>query len=223
MKRTITVLASLLAVLLLAGCDRVETKKLAGTWYCDIDVTERMNEAAETALGLSAGADGAMALRMVFTVQPDGAYTLGYDLEAIRAALDGYAATLHEAAVERIYAAAEAQGYSREEYDEAMTSAGISVEDMADAVFDGVDDGELTALLTGGSETVSGWCKAINGKLLLADSADIPEDAAYIAYTLENETTLRWTDDGGALASQLTETEQASVQLPLTWTKVVEE
>ena len=55
MKRVITALLAALLVLSLAACGSgVETKKLAGTWTCTIDVTDRMNAAAEQALGLSA-------------------------------------------------------------------------------------------------------------------------------------------------------------------------
>ena len=75
MKRVITALLAVLLVLSLAACGSgVETKKLAGTWTCTIDVTDRMNAAAEQALGLSA-ADGAakMPLQLVLTVAEDGA------------------------------------------------------------------------------------------------------------------------------------------------------
>ena len=48
MKRVITALLAALLVLSLAACGSgVETKKLAGTWTCTIDVTDRMNAAAE--------------------------------------------------------------------------------------------------------------------------------------------------------------------------------
>ena len=128
MKRVITALLAALLVLSLAACGSgVETKKLAGTWTCTVDVTDRMNAAAEQALGLSA-ADGAaqMTLQLVLTVTEDGAYTLRYDSDAARTALDAYAAALHPAAVESVYAAAEEQGFSREEYDAAMEKAGIT-------------------------------------------------------------------------------------------------
>ena len=128
MKRVITVLLAVLLVLSLAACGSgVETKKLAGTWTCTIDVTDRMNAAAEQALGLSA-ADGTaqMPLQLVLTVTEDGAYTLRYDSDAARTALDAYATALHPAAVESVYAAAEEQGLSREEYDAAMEKAGIT-------------------------------------------------------------------------------------------------
>ena len=150
MKRVITVLLAALLVLSLAACGSgVETKKLAGTWTCTIDVTDRMNAAAEQALGLSA-ADGAakMPLQLVLTVTEDGAYTLRYDSDAVRTALDAYAAALHPAAVESVYAAAEEQGLSREEYDAAMEKAGITMDDMVAAIFAGVDEEELLSLLS---------------------------------------------------------------------------
>ena len=154
MKRVITVLLAVLLVLSLAACGSgVETKKLAGTWTCMIDVTDRMNAAAEQALGLSA-ADGTaqMPLQLVLTVTEDGAYTLRYDSDAARTALDAYAAALHPAAVESVYAAAEEQGLSREEYDAAMEKAGITMDDMVAAIFAGVDEEELLSLLTGGAD-----------------------------------------------------------------------
>ncbi len=139
MKRVITALLAALLALSLAACgSRVETKKLAGTWTCTIDVTDRMNAAAEQALGLSA-ADGTaqMPLQLVLTVTEDGAYTLRYDSDAARTALDAYAAALRPAAVESVYAAAEEQGLSREEYDAAMEKAGITMDDMVAAIFAG--------------------------------------------------------------------------------------
>ena len=219
MKRVITVLLAVLLALSLAACgSRVETKKLAGTWTCTIDVTDRMNAAAEQALGLSA-ADGAakMPLQLVLTV--DGAYTLRYDSDAARTALDAYAAALHPAAVESVYAAAEEQGLSREEYDAAMEKAGITMDDMVAAIFAGVDEEELLSLLTGRSAALTGYCRAESGQLYLADTAaDLTETADCLSYTL-SDGTMTWTDAQGELSSQLTEEEQELLRVPLTWTK----
>lgn len=220
MRKTAAVLAALLAALMLAGCgSRAETKKMAGSWYCDVDVTQQMNDAALEALGVAATSGSTMTLRMVFTLQPDGAYTLGYDTAAVRTALDNYSAALRTAAAESIYAAAEAQGYDREEYDAAMEQAGITVEQMADAVFDGIDDQELVSLLTGDSAGSSGYCKAESGRLHMADSADALEDADYVSYIWDSEGVMRWTVDSGVLLQQLTEQERTLVQFPLVWTK----
>lgn len=225
MKRVITALLAVLLALSLAACgSRVETKKLAGTWTCTVDVTDRMNAAAEQALGLSA-ADGAakMPLQLVLTVTEDGAYTLRYDSDAARTALDAYAAALHPAAVESVYAAAEEQGLSREEYDAAMEKAGITMDDMVAAIFAGVDEEELLSLLTGRSAALTGYCRAEGGQLYLADTAaDLAETADCLSYTL-SDGTMTWTDAQGELSSQLTEEEQELLRVPLTWTKQVEE
>lgn len=221
MKRVITALLAALLVLSLAACGSgVETKKLAGTWTCTIDVTDRMNAAAEQALGLSA-ADGAakMPLQLVLTVTEDGAYTLRYDSDAVRTALDAYAAALHPAAVESVYAAAEEQGLSREEYDAAMEKAGITMDDMVAAIFAGVDEEELLSLLTGRSAAITGYCRAEGGQLYLADTAaDLTETADCLSYTL-SDGTMTWTNAQGELSSQLTEQEQELLRAPLTWTK----
>ena len=176
MKRVITVLLAVLLALSLAACgSRVETKKLAGTWTCTIDVTDRMNAAAEQALGLSA--------------------------------------------VESVYAAAEEQGLSREEYDAAMEKAGITMDDMVAAIFAGVDEEELLSLLTGRSAALTGYCRAEGGQLYLADTAaDLTETADCLSYTL-SDGTMTWTDAQGELSSQLTEQEQELLRVPLTWTK----
>ena len=242
MKRVITVLLAVLLALSLAACGSgVETKKLAGTWTCTVDVTDRMNAAAEQALGLSA-ADGAakMPLQLVLTVTEDGAYTLRYDSDAARTALDAYAAALHPAAVESVYAAAEEQGFSREEYDAAMEKAGITAAHCASvgigspgtcdsangvvvAIFAGVDEEELLSLLTGRSAALTGYCRAESGQLYLADTAaELAETADCLSYTL-SDGTMTWTDAQGELSSQLTEQEQELLRVPLTWTKRAEE
>ena len=224
MKRVITALLAALLVLSLAACGSgVETKKLAGTWTCTIDVTDRMNAAAEQALGLSADGTAQMPLQLVLTVAEDGAYTLRYDSDDVRTALDAYAAALHPAAVESVYAAAEEQGLSREEYDAAMEKAGITMDDMVAAIFAGVDEEELLSLLTGRSAAITGYCRAESGQLYLADTAaELAETADCLSYTL-SDGTMTWTDAQGELSSQLTEQEQELLRVPLTWTKRAEE
>ena len=213
MKRVITALLAALLVLSLAACGSgVETKKLAGTWTCTVDVTDRMNAAAEQALGLSA-ADGTakMPLQLVLTLR--------YDSDAVRTALDAYAAALRPTAVESVYAAAEEQGLSREEYDAAMEKAGITMDDMVAAIFAGVDEEELLSLLTGRSAALTGYCRAEGGQLYLADTAaELAETADCLSYTL-SDGTMTWTDAQGELSSQLTEQEQELLRVPLTWTK----
>ena len=168
-----------------------------------------MNAAAEQALGLSA-ADGAakMPLQLVLTVTEDGAYTLRYDSDAVRTALDAYAAALHPAAVESVYAAAEEQGFSREEYDAAMEKAGITMDDMVAAIFAGVDEEELLSLLT--------WPQRRDHRLLQGGERTAvpggyrrrPDRDGGLSELYPSDGTMTWTDAQGELSSQLTEQEQ---------------
>ena len=121
--------------------------------------------------------------------------------------------------MESVYAAAEEQGFSREEYDAAMEKAGITMDDMVAAIFAGVDEEELLSLLTGRSAALTGYCRAESGQLYLADTAaDLTETADCLSYTL-SDGTMTWTDAQGELSSQLTEQEQELLRVPLTWTK----
>lgn len=221
MKKAASVLAILFTVLLLAGCgSKVETKKLVGSWYCDIDVTERMNMAAAESMGISTeDSSGVMTLRMCFSVEDDGACTIGYDVDAIYAALESYTDALRVTVTEEIYATAEGEGFTKEEYDETMKNAGISIEDMVSAVFTSISAEELVSLLAGRMDMSTGYCKAEDGKLYLAETADgLTEDAGYVNYTLDGDT-MSWTDNEGELSGQLTAEEQALIQFPMVWTK----
>ena len=51
----------------------------------------------------------------------------------------------------------------------------------------------------------------------LADELDA---AGYVAYTLNSDGTMSWTDDDGQLSGQLTAQEQELVTFPMVWTKL---
>ena len=70
---------------------------------------------------------------------------------------------------ELVYAAGEAQGMSREEYDAALEAMGMTVEEYISTIFSAVDMGELLTLMLGsdaGTES-AGWCKAVDGQLMV--------------------------------------------------------
>ena len=86
----------------------------------------------------------------------------------------------------------------------------------------GVDMGELLTLMLGsdaGTES-AGWCKAVDGQLFMAETADELDAAGYVAYTLNSDGTMSWTDDDGQLSGQLTAQEQELVTFPMVWTKL---
>lgn len=225
MKRVITVLLAALLVLSLVACGSgVETKKLAGTWTCTVDVTDRMNAAAEQALGLSA-ADGAakMPLQLVLTVTEDGAYTLRYDSDAARTALDAYAAALRR----RRWRASMPPRRSRASPVRNTTRPWRRPASPWTIWWRPFSPGWTRRSCSPCSPAAAPRSPAIagaeGGQLYLADTAaDLTETADCLNYTL-SDGTMTWTDAQGELSSQLTEQEQELLRVPLTWTKRAEE
>lgn len=223
MKKTITALLALVMALSLTACSKNETKKLVGTWQYAMDLTQVMNEEMAESYELEElDSAAAFCVYMDFTVAEDGAYTLGVDMDATGESLTGYYQALTPVLAELVYAAGEAQGMSREEYDAALEAMGMTVEEYISTIFSAVDMGELLTLMLGsdaGTES-AGWCKAVDGQLFMAETAGELEAAGYVAYTLNSDGTMSWTDDDGQLSGQLTAQEQELITFPMVWTKL---
>lgn len=216
-----SVLALVLALSVTACGSREQTKNLVGTWHCHIDVSEALNEAmAETLEADSLTADSEVPVCIDLTVAEDGSYTLALDYEATGEAMTAYFKTLTPQLAEIMYAQAEAEGMSREQYDKALEQLGMTAEEYIASIFDAFDVGSLIESLLGtdGGTVDSGVCRAVDGKLYLADSADELDSAGYIAYTQEGDT-MEWIDEDGALAAATTDEEQAFLTFPLSWTR----
>lgn len=223
MKKTIAALLALVMALSLTACSKNETKKLVGTWQYAIDLTQVLNEEMAESYELDALDSAAVfCVYMDFTVAEDGAYTLGVDMDATGESLTGYYQALTPVLAELVYAAGEAQGMSREEYDAALEAMGMTVEEYISTIFSAVDMGELLTLMLGsdaGTES-AGWCKAVDGQLFMAETAGELDAAGYVAYTLNSDGTMSWTDDDGQLSGQLTAQEQELIAFPMVWTKL---
>lgn len=221
MKRLISAMLAVSLMVLLTSCGTSsETKKFIGTWTHDVDVTERMNTATEQVYGISAGEiEGRMQVRMVFTVAEDGSFVLYYDEDAVRASLDSYVDSLHSAVSEGFYSAAEEQGFTREEYDESLAQANISIDSLIKEIFNSLDTTMLVELLTGQKAEYSGYCTAKDGKLYMAATAEELANADYVTYTFNSDGTMSWTDEDGQVSSQLSPEEQELFQFPMVWTK----
>lgn len=223
MKKTIAALLALVTALSLTACSKNETKKLVGTWQYAMDLTQVINEEMAESYELKdLDSAAAFCVYMDFTVAEDGAYTLGVDMDATGESLTGYYQALTPVLAELVYAAGEAQGMSREEYDKALEAMGMTVEEYISTIFSAVDMGELLTLMLGsdaGTES-AGWCKAVDGQLFMAETADELDTAGYVAYTLNSDGTMSWTDDDGQLSGQLTAQEQELISFPMVWTKL---
>ena len=161
MKKTIAALLALVMALSLTACSKNETKKLVGTWQYAMDLTQVINEEMAESYELEdLDSAAAFCVYMDVTVAEDGAYTLGVDMDATGESLTGYYQALTPVLAELVYAAGEAQGMSREEYDAALEAMGMTVEEYISTIFSAVDMGELLTLMLGsdaGTES-AGWC-----------------------------------------------------------------
>lgn len=221
MKKLTALLLTLALALGLAACTRNDTKKLAGTWTYRVDITARMNEKIKEALALDeVSPDAAVSLSLTFAVDQDGAYTLALDTDAIESDRAAYMEALKPVLTEALYSQAEADGYTREQYDQALESMGMTADECVSAITDALDLNAFLTLLRGeySSDTISaGYCRAEDGHLYLSDTASF-DDAGSVSYALAGNT-MTWTDEDGVLAGQLTGAEQTLVQFPMEWTK----
>lgn len=117
------------------GVQQNETKKLVGTWQYAMDLTQVINEEMAESYELEdLDSAAAFCVYMDFTVAEDGAYTLGVDMDATGESLTGYYQALTPVLAELVYAAGEAQGMSREEYDAALEAMGMTVEEYISTI-----------------------------------------------------------------------------------------
>ena len=213
MKKLTALLLALVLALGLTACTRNDTKKLAGTWTYRADITERINQRVKEALELEqVSPDAAVSVYLTFTVTPDGAYTLALDTASIEKDRAAYMEALRPVLAEALYVQAEDEGYTREQYDEALESLGMTAEDCADTIIAAFDLNTFLTLLRGShdSDTISaGYCKAEEGRLYFSATADLSE-ADFAGYALSGDT-MTWTDEDGAAAALLTEEERALI------------
>ena len=151
MKKLTALLLTMVLALGLTACAGNDTKKLTGTWTYSADITSRMNEEIKAALELDeVSPDAAAAVYLTFTVAQDGAYTLALDTDAIEADRAAYMEALKPVLTEALYSQAETDGYTREQYDKALESMGMT----ADAFLSDAERG-INALGQITGETVS--------------------------------------------------------------------
>ena len=221
MKKLTALLLTMVLALGLTACAGNDTKKLTGTWTYSADITSRMNEEIKDALGLEeVSPDAAVAVYLTFTVEQDGAYTLALDTDAIEADRAAYMEALKPVLTEALYSQAETDGYTREQYDKALESMGMTADECVSAITDAFDMDTFLSLLGSGYEddTISaGYCKAEEGRLYFSDTTAFDE-ADFVDYALTDDI-MTWTDGDGALASQLTPAEQTLMQFPAEWTR----
>ena len=223
MKKFFALIMALVLALSLVACgEKNDNKKLMGTWTYTVDMTEMMNQEMAASLELeelTVGADFGMDL--VLTVADDGAYSLAVDTAATGDSLNAYLQALTPALIESMYASAEQQGVSREEFDAGLAESGMSAEELVSAILGAFDLGTLLESMLGDEAGAidSGYCTAKDGKLYMAATAEELANADYVTYTFNSDGTMSWTDEDGQVSSQLAPEEQELFQFPMVWTK----
>ncbi len=222
MKKLTVLLLVLALALSLTACAGNDTRKLAGTWTYSADITSRMNEEIKAALELDeVSPDAAAAVYLTLTVERDGAYTLALDTDAIDADRAAYMEALKPVLTAALYRQAEADGYTRDQYDQTLESMGLTAGECVSAITDAFDTDTFLSLLGSGygDDAVSeGYCKAEEGRLYFSDTAVFDGDDGFVDYVLSGDT-MTWTDEDGALAGQLTSAEQTLMRFPMAWSK----
>ena len=220
MKKLTALLLALVLALGLTACTRNDTKKLVGTWTYRADITQRINDRVKEALELDqVSPDAAVSVYLTFTVTADGAYTLALDTASIEKDRAAYMEALRPVLAEALYVQAEDEGYTREQYDEALESLGMTAEDCADTIIAAFDLNTFLTLLRGShdSDTIStGYCKAEEGRLYFGSATADLSDADFTGYALSGDT-MTWTDEDGAAEALLTESERTLVHFPMEW------
>lgn len=222
MKKMAAWLLALVMALSLTACgSKEQTKELVGTWHCHIDMAEQVDALLGDAMGVEDfSTGGEVPVCLDFTVSEDKTYTLALDYEETEAAMKDYFAALASAMVEVLYAQAEEEGMSREQYDAALKQLGFTAEEFIASALDAFSVEAIADDLLGSSDGVvsSGVCRAAEGKLYLAGTTEELEAAGYTAYTLDGET-LSWVDEDGTFTSLLPEEAQAYMTYPVVWTR----
>lgn len=222
MKKMAAWLLVLVMALSLTACgSKEQTKELVGTWHCHIDMGEKVDAMLGDAMGVEDfSTGGEVPVCIDFTVTEDKTYTMALDYEDTEAAMKDYFAALTPAMAEVLYAQAEEEGMTREQYDKALKQLGFTAEEFIASALDAFTIERIAEDMLGSSDGVvsSGVCRAMEGKLYLAGTVEELETVGYLAYTLENDT-LTWVDEDGVFASLLPAEAQDFISYPMVWTR----
>lgn len=191
MKRFGKLSALLLVAVMLLGlcaCSSPE-KELAGTWKCEMDMTEIANEAMAAELGDEFASNTSLKIPVTATFTEDKTYTLSVDLDAAEEAMLDWLSTLSEPVTEYLYQMSEAEGMTREDVDAIILQTyGVSVSDMVESMLDEMAADFSIEDVLGDDSEESGVFKAEDGKLYMAETEEDLNDNDYFTYTVSGST-----------------------------------
>ncbi len=186
MKKRIAMILALVIVasLALVGCGKGGNDKdaLVGTWSGKVDITGIFNDEIMASLGSDAeGLEGYKDLAMTINLdlKADDTYTMAMDEAGTTELMESIKAQTKDILLAYMEKMIKDMGVDMT-VEEAMEAAGISVDELLDAMFgaDGLDAADLM-------EEISGKYMVKGGEIYLGEGSDEPEDVIPNPYKLD--------------------------------------
>ena len=192
MKKTSRIVAfvmSVVMVLALCACGDNAYKQIEGSWVCDLDVTEVMNNELESSLDVDDIDSGDVSL--VFPVElifnADRTYHFVYDQEKIAESFETYIDWLCVWVTDYMMEMmVDETGYSAELIDAVFESEyGMTLAEYVVAMME--ESIDLDTLFAESQMEVSGYYKVEDNKLYLSSTTEFDDDS-YLTYLISDNT-----------------------------------
>ncbi len=180
------ILSAVLLVGVLAACgggDKAASGDgLEGTWRTEIDMADMINDQ------LAAGGMGEFvnisdfSITMVMDIKADGTYAMTVDKDALNGSLEGVKEDMKNGVISYMENMIKEKGLNMS-VEDAMATAGISLDDMINQAFSAEAVDEMTADMN-----FEGQYKAEDGKFYTSGSVDEAPSDNYETYTLDGDT-----------------------------------
>ncbi|MCQ2354393.1 MAG: hypothetical protein MJ102_04715 [Clostridia bacterium] len=178
---------ALIAVMLLGvcACGNEAKKKdpIIGSWECEYDATDATLDDFENAFGYTPDIDDKFLISMYFELNEDGSFELGVDRKATLKSQDKVIDALLDELVDMYYRQMEAEGYSKEQAEQASVAAyGCGIREYFEQIIEKAqeknEDNEYV---------LEGYYRIKDGKIELSEDEDDFDDAIVLKYELKGD------------------------------------
>lgn len=181
-KKALALLLIVVLAVSLCACGAKEEDKLVGTWECEYDFTDYMEEQLDTNTDGGLTVDGTLTMTMVMTMNKDRTFTLEVDGEAFVASFQAYIEKMVDALVQMT---CDSTGMTVEDLDAVMQEQyGMSTAEYYSELFASeLNEEDMLKEMEGADS--NGTYSVKDGKLVMTDEDGVTEE---VAYTLEGDT-----------------------------------